>query len=533
MNVKFKNGAELYLRSAFHSADASRGLSADLLLVDEVQDVAAGRLPVLAEVMSHARGGRMILTGTPKLIDNHLESYFNQSTANYWTMICDACSNLVTIDERALGPTSLVCPSCQQPVNPAHGAWVPRNPMATWGDGFTISHPMVPWINYPDVLERQRTYDLVSFRNEVLGLPTTLGEHVVTRAELEACCTETPMAAPPCSGGAVSRRHRLGGWNGVANGAGHRHNAPDFTFQVQYMCAFHAREEPNRIVTELARQCREFRVAAVAADGNGIGHVYNRLLFDQFQPALGFYTIFYAAADQQPTRDGVLHHWTVNRSRSIGIVFSRVKRRQLMFPLKKDMDPFLDEFACETAEYNDHTRRSNIPTPTGIATTRCMPPITPFCSQPAVIMRPGIMIEPEPKTVTSRTSPRVCSGVTGLAIAENQTDEGYGQGLPPLQIAGCALLGGISRLFEGRHFLPMGPSSTSRLALRPHLASQRYARRLKKRARSFSPTCSRERASRRRRMSDVNAPSRPHCLSSRCSLRATGTSCAAAFASTD
>ena len=119
MNVKFKNGAELYLRSAFHSADASRGLSADLLLVDEVQDVAAGRLPVLAEVMSHARGGRMILTGTPKLIDNHLESYFNQSTANYWTMICDACSNLVTIDERALGPTSLICPSCQQPVNPA------------------------------------------------------------------------------------------------------------------------------------------------------------------------------------------------------------------------------------------------------------------------------------------------------------------------------------------------------------------------------------------------------------------------------
>ena len=140
---------------------------------------------------------------------------------------------------------------------------------------------------------------------------------------------------------------------------------PDFTFQVQYVPHFHAREEPNRIVTELARQCREFRVAAVAADGNGIGHVYNRLLFDQFQPALGFYTIFYAAADQQPTRDGVLHHWTVNRSRSIGIVFSRVKRRQLMFPLKKDMDPFLDEFACETAEYNDHTRTIKYTHPDG------------------------------------------------------------------------------------------------------------------------------------------------------------------------
>ena len=52
---------------------------------------------------------------------------------------------------------------------------------------------MVPWLNYDKILDRQRTYDLPKFKNEVLGLSTTTGENVVTREELEACCTDFPM----------------------------------------------------------------------------------------------------------------------------------------------------------------------------------------------------------------------------------------------------------------------------------------------------------------------------------------------------
>ena len=53
---------------------------------------------------------------------------------------------------------------------------------------------MVPWLNYDEILVRQETYDPARFKNECLGLPTVLGDHVVTRSELEACCTERPMA---------------------------------------------------------------------------------------------------------------------------------------------------------------------------------------------------------------------------------------------------------------------------------------------------------------------------------------------------
>ncbi len=44
-NMRFQNGSELYVRAVFRSADAARGISADILLVDEFQDVAPARCP--------------------------------------------------------------------------------------------------------------------------------------------------------------------------------------------------------------------------------------------------------------------------------------------------------------------------------------------------------------------------------------------------------------------------------------------------------------------------------------------------------
>jgi hypothetical protein len=102
----------------------------------------------------------------------------------------------VILDERSIGATGVSCPDCGALVDPRRGRWIARNPQATWGDGYWVCHPMVPWLNYDKILERQQTYDLAKFKNEVLGLPTTAGDHMVTRAELEACCSEMRCARP-------------------------------------------------------------------------------------------------------------------------------------------------------------------------------------------------------------------------------------------------------------------------------------------------------------------------------------------------
>ncbi len=57
----------------------------------------------------------LVLTGTPKLIDNHLEAAFHLSTGHEWQGPCAGCQRLKRLDEHVLGAEGLVCP------RPAHG----------------------------------------------------------------------------------------------------------------------------------------------------------------------------------------------------------------------------------------------------------------------------------------------------------------------------------------------------------------------------------------------------------------------------
>ncbi len=361
MNMEFVNGCGLHVRAAYHSGDACRGISAQLLLVDEFQDIAPGDLPTLQETMSHAKNGRTILTGTPKSIDNNLEVMFRNSTANEWTIVCPKCRKGVVLDERSLGPRSAICPDCAIELDPVAGSWVARNADAKWGCGYSISHLMVPWLNYDDVLIRQQTYDICKFKNEVLGLPTTTGEHVVTRAELEACCTDGPMATklaqvPP------QGRHRLvagidwggGGTSRTVLVIGFMRS--DYKFQICRLERFAASEDPDRVLSDVAKRCDQFGIRLIAADGGGFGSVLNRLLCVRLQPARGLFAITYAPSRHEPRQDGVLWKWAIDRTASIGVLFSRVKKQMLLFPKLAEVSSYLDEFACEVAEYDDVNR---------------------------------------------------------------------------------------------------------------------------------------------------------------------------------
>jgi hypothetical protein len=361
MNLRFQNGSEVYVRAAFHTADAARGINADLLVIDEFQDVADGHLPVLEETLSHSLLRRVVLTGTPKTIDNHLESVFRQSTACEFKVSCAGCGHEAVLDERCLGPAGPVCPECQGSITPSRGRWVARNPTSTWGDGFWINHLMVPWVNYQELLERQRTYDPALFKNECLGLPTTLGDHIVTRAELEACCQDRAMAQSPNDVPAAARRRLIAGidWGGggpaqtvLVIGFMDDH----YRFIVLRFERFRGDEDPDSLLRRVAERCATWRVAMIGADGGGHGHIYNRLLLDRLGPSCHLRAIMYSTSEHEPRQEGIMWRWTVNRSASLGVVFGRVKKQSLWFPRVEDCGSFLDEFACEVAEYDDFQR---------------------------------------------------------------------------------------------------------------------------------------------------------------------------------
>jgi hypothetical protein len=361
-NLRFANGAEVYIRAAYHSADAARGIDADLLVVDEYQDIAGGDLPVLEEALSHSNLRRVILAGTPKAVDNHLESGFSQSTACEWLVACSQCGNAVRPDERCLGAAGPMCPGCQAPLRFADGSWVAQNAQSTWGEGFWINHLMAPWVDYADLLERQRTYDPVLFKNECLGIPSFLGEHVVTRAEVEACCSDRPMAQSFGEVPAVAREHLVAGIDWGGGGRSRTvlvigYMEPDNHFHVVWLERFAASEEPTATLDLLVRTLRKFRVVLVAADAGGNGSVYNPLLLKQLAELRRLFGVLYSAADQAPQcHGGRLYRWTVARSPALGTLFSRIKSRMLVLPRLADTMPFIDDLCCEVAKYDNYQR---------------------------------------------------------------------------------------------------------------------------------------------------------------------------------
>lgn len=186
-DIEFANGSVLYIRSAFRDADSARGISIQSLYLDEFQDLSPDARTVLKEAMSHFKDARLVLAGTPKLIENPLEEAFLASTQNSWTMRCRNCGRQNLPDLSIFGARELQCAQCRQALDMREGEWIAKNPHASM-QGFWINHLMVPWHDFAGLLTRQVEYDEVRFRNEVLGLPTTLGDHVISLAELESCC---------------------------------------------------------------------------------------------------------------------------------------------------------------------------------------------------------------------------------------------------------------------------------------------------------------------------------------------------------
>ncbi len=323
MNLCFHNHSQLSVRAAYHSADPARGLSGDLLFVDEFQDIASNTLPVLQETLSHSPNPRVILTATPKSQDNHVEAIFRQSTACEWHIPCPACEASSIPDTRIMGLDGLVCHSCRSPISAAAGRWVARHPQSNWGAGYWVNHLMVPWLQYPEILLRQETYHAPRFLNECLGLPTSLGDHLVTRAEMEACCTPQPMATRWSD---VPDANQVCMLAGVDWGGGSRsatvvtigYIRADKKFVVVRFEQLRAQEDPESTLNTVARLCSDFRVRYIAADGGGNGSVYNRLLGDKLEWRVPLYAMMYAGTTQEPRQDGSLHQWTVDRTGTIG-----------------------------------------------------------------------------------------------------------------------------------------------------------------------------------------------------------------------
>lgn len=199
---QFTNRSQIRLRYAFLSADRVRGIPADNILIDEIQDILADNIPVIEECASHSEYKLKKYSGTPKSLDNTIEVYWQRfSTQNEWMVPCDSCNNWNELGENNIGKRGVICAKCGKPINVRHerAQWASMQPVTSENEdrvvfeGFRIPQIMVPWIvdtedGWSDILMKLEQYSRAKFYNEVLGLSFDSGSRPLKRNHIKSCC---------------------------------------------------------------------------------------------------------------------------------------------------------------------------------------------------------------------------------------------------------------------------------------------------------------------------------------------------------
>ncbi len=204
----FKNKSTMFFSYCLKDADRIRGISADRVTVDEVQDIDWDLLPVVLETMSASKWAVMQAAGTPKTLDNTIEYLWNSSSQAEWVTRCGACNhwNIACMEQdllKMIGKETVVCSKCQRPINPRPAFHPKPKKRGTgyWLHTFPDRVAEFPGYHAPQVIfpmhfDNPRKWKILRkkmdpsdtprhlFINEVLGEGADVGTKLVTQAEL-------------------------------------------------------------------------------------------------------------------------------------------------------------------------------------------------------------------------------------------------------------------------------------------------------------------------------------------------------------
>lgn len=291
---QFQNGSFFNFRSCYLNADNARGISANHLLIDEIQDIAPDAIPVLEQCQAHSEDHLKYRTyaGTPKSSANIISLRWEDSCKFQWLTKCQGCNFWNMSDESIIQDDKYACVKCGREIVPhADGMWVPEKPsMLNKRWGFRLSQLMVPFKKHKHIIEDRDNPNVsrAKYLNETLGLPYDEGENGITDTVLEKACKDYPMMQPEDIFKNYAQRG-LKVYAGVDYGTGEGSN-PSFTvltigamqrngiFKVLYMRKFKGRETESVIELDLIdRLCRTAGVCWLGADWGHGAHQNARL----------------------------------------------------------------------------------------------------------------------------------------------------------------------------------------------------------------------------------------------------------------
>jgi hypothetical protein len=185
-------GSLIYLRHAYGLGDNIRGISANGVYGDEIQDVVVDALPVIGETQAHARDlGPCVkhtwYSGTPKTYSNTIQQLWDRTNQSEWVVRCLRCGCDQILGEKNLTPTKYVCRKCGKELTRSNisknGQWVKMNRTSKMY-GFRISQMVSPSVSPADVWQKTLNYPKSKLFNEVFGRSFEHADKPLTRPVL-------------------------------------------------------------------------------------------------------------------------------------------------------------------------------------------------------------------------------------------------------------------------------------------------------------------------------------------------------------
>lgn len=380
---KFLNRSQITLRYAYHNADRTRGIPADLILLDEIQDILTDNIPVIEECAFSSPYKFFIYSGTPKSFDNPIEKYWSDySTQNEWVIPCDCKGGEAgrywnVVGEENIGKEFLICANCGNRIYPDHkdAQWAMMNASILKSDrikepfeGYRLPQLVVPWVEWSNILHKYNTLNRATFFNEVMGLSFDSGTRPLTRQDVIDNCRPEVVMTQEClnsirSGlGSASPVYMGVDWSGGSS----EHSYTVVTlgaymndrFQIFYIHRFEGAEtEPAHQLEIIEKLIRYWNVSLIGVDYGG-GFFPN----DHLQRKFGKEKIVkyqYSQPAMKVKWAPELSHYLVHRTEVMSDIFSAIKRRNVLaFPAwEYFQEPFGNDMLNIFSEYNEQQRQ--------------------------------------------------------------------------------------------------------------------------------------------------------------------------------
>jgi hypothetical protein len=398
----FTNGSEIAFSYASDDPDRVRGVSADRVAYDEVQDILYDEvIPVINECMSNSDYASETYCGTPKSMENTIEQLWQWSTQTEWVVKCDKCNKYqYYIDDRCLGKNGVICLKCGGYVNVRTGQWIDTHVYPKGHTGKRIKGFHVPQVILPKnipaamppdlksqelaqkrwgrILEKHEAYPPSKFKNEVMGVSDAVGTRLISKEELEGMCQPYDISDFPASnllmqdlkgivagvdwsgGGMANTTSRtvLWVWGITQGGQLHSHRLKTLYYKVY--------PETNPIsggvIDHICEICDRYNVTLVFGDA-GEGALANANLRERLGPHRAMQVQYRGSSsggggtNVRPFYWNKLDRFLADRTTMIDHYFMFLKRQGVIFPNIRQMQIPIKDLLNEYEEVTASGRK--------------------------------------------------------------------------------------------------------------------------------------------------------------------------------